>query len=201
MTDINRNPPHRNTRRWLASLAGVAVVMFLFAIVVMPPFYDAICRLTGLNGKVSAITSEEALAQAKTLATANLVAQNKSEPSQAAPFNVQFLADTDPNMPWSFVPDMRSVRIQPGVQQMVTFTVHNPTTKDMVGQAIPSISPAQAVSHLKKMECFCFQRQELKAGETRQLTMVFYLDSTMPTTVADITMAYKFFDITDQPAG
>lgn len=175
--------------QWVVGLCSVVVLMFVFAIWVMPPFYDAICRLTGLNGKVTIASAEEIAANS-----------NLTESSLLQPINVQFVTDTDPKMPWTFESQLRSVRIAPGVQQVVTFTVYNPTNKDMVGQAIPSVTPAQAMAHIKKIECFCFQRQELKAGETRELSMMFYLDKELPQTIPTITLAYKFFDITDQPA-
>lgn len=183
----------RKTRKGVLVLSAVVVGMFAFAMWGMPPFYDAICRITGLNGKVTAAVTQEEMAKN--------AANYKSESldaSSSALINVQFIADTDPAMPWSFKADMRGVRVARGQQQLVTFTVHNPTNKDMIGQAIPSVSPAEAMQYLRKIECFCFQKQPLKAGETRQLTMVFYLDKTLPKTLPMMTLAYKLFDITDK---
>ncbi len=191
----NPLPPRKKNLKLLVSLSGVVVGMFVFAIWGMPPFYNAICKLTGLNGKVIAPAS-------LTDISANRSSQitDKQRMDQHL-INVQFIADTEPNMPWSFQPDLRSVRLPTGEQKQITFTVHNPTDQDMVGQAIPSISPAQAVAHLKKIECFCFQQQPLKAGETRQLTLVFYLDKEMPSNIPTVTLAYKLFDMTKPSAG
>lgn len=193
MTTATSSPEQRKkVWQWLVGLCSVVVLMFVFAIWVMPPFYDAICRITGLNGKVTVASAED-------IAAANQPANDTTDTSLLPQINVQFVTDTDPKMPWTFESQLRSVRIAPGVQQVVTFTVYNPTDKDMVGQAIPSVTPAQAMSHIKKIECFCFQRQELKAGETRELSMMFYLDKELPLTIPTVTLAYKFFDITDQP--
>ena len=51
-------------------------------------------------------------------------------------------------------------------------------------------TPAQ---YLNKIECFCFQAQPLKAHETKQMTLVFYLDQKMPKEYEAITLAYKLY--------
>ena len=35
----------------------------------------------------------------------------------------------------------------------------------MTAQAVPSVAPSNAAAHLKKLECFCFEQQELMPGE------------------------------------
>ncbi|MGA4603891.1 hypothetical protein ACPA1U_25040, partial [Ectopseudomonas hydrolytica] len=41
------------TRRLVTRLLVVVVVMFCFGIFVLPPFYDAMCRVFGINGKTA----------------------------------------------------------------------------------------------------------------------------------------------------
>ena len=43
----------------------------------------------------------------------------------------------------------------------------------MAGQAIPSHAPMQSGRYFQKLECFCFARQELKAGEEWQFMKSF----------------------------
>ena len=52
--------------------------------------------------------------------------------------------------------------------------------------------------YYSKLGCFCFEKQELKAGEKATYVMTFYLDPEMvndPTTknLEDVTMSYTFF--------
>ena len=37
----------------------------------------------------------------------------------------------------------------------------------MIGQAIPSYAPRNAAQYFRKLDCFCFTTQTLKAGESR----------------------------------
>ena len=42
------------------------------------------------------------------------------------------------------------------------FLARNPLPKDMVAQAIPSVSPSRAAEYFHKTECFCFNQQPLE---------------------------------------
>jgi cytochrome c oxidase assembly protein subunit 11 len=64
---------------------------------------------------------------------------------------------------------------------------------DVVGQAIPSVSPSQASLYFKKSECFCFVNQLLKAKETKEMVVRFEVDKDLPEAVEVITLSYTFF--------
>ena len=56
----------------------------------------------------------------------------------------------------------------------------------------------QVLVNISKLGCFCFEKQELKAGEKATYVMTFYLDPELvndPTTknLQDVTMSYTFF--------
>ena len=65
----------------------------------------------------------------------------------------------------------------------------------MVGQAIPSYGPKVAGGYFRKMECFCFNKQELGAREARQLPVVFVVDPALPKEVGTVTLSYTFFEL------
>jgi hypothetical protein len=62
-------------------------------------------------------------------------------------------------------------------------------------QAIPSYAPQNATPHFKKVECFCFKQQTLKAHEARQMPVVFFIDPALPKDVKTITLSYTFFEV------
>ena len=71
----------------------------------------------------------------------------------------------------------------------------NATTSQLVGQAIPSYAPRHSASHFKKLECFCFQQQELKGSEKREFPVVFVIDPKLPSDITTITLSYTFFEV------
>lgn len=167
--------PALENRRMLARLAVFALVMFGFGFA-MVPFYKAICEATGLT--------------------------NLLQPD--APLNTQVdtsrwvTVELDSNtrgLPWSFTPQQRSVRVHPGELVHVVYEVRNESDTPIVGQAIPSYGPQVAAGYFRKMECFCFRKQELGANETRQLPVVFVVDPALPKEVGTVTLSYTFFQL------
>ncbi|MDX1693279.1 MAG: cytochrome c oxidase assembly protein [Ketobacteraceae bacterium] len=171
-------------KRLLKKLSFVIVGMFIFAVGILPPMYDVICDITGLNGKTSneAASTEDAVMD------------------QERMINVMFIADTDPGMPWDFAPEQRSIKVHPGEIKKIDFRVRNRTGDWLVGQAIPSVSPSQATPYFKKTECFCFNEQELDGNAEKDMPLIFYVDPELPKSVTTITLSYQLFNITDRVA-
>jgi cytochrome c oxidase assembly protein subunit 11 len=65
----------------------------------------------------------------------------------------------------------------------------------MTGQAIPSYGPRDAAQYFRKLECFCFEKQTLRAGETRRMPVVFVVDPSLPKDIGTITLSYTFFEV------
>jgi cytochrome c oxidase assembly protein subunit 11 len=77
----------------------------------------------------------------------------------------------------------------------VLYEVRNTSDAPVLGQAIPSYGPQAAAQYLKKIECFCFARQQLQANETRQMPVQFVVDPQLPRDVTVITLSYTFFQL------
>jgi cytochrome c oxidase assembly protein subunit 11 len=163
-------------QRTALKLVGVALAMFAFGYALVP-LYDVICEVTGLNGKTVRI---ETPANAK-VDTSRWV-------------TVEFTGSTMRGLPWAFRPEQQSVRVHPG--QMVTawYEAHNTVGETITGQAVPSVSPNRGASHFKKIECFCFTKQALLAGETKRMPVQFVVDPSLPGEIATLTLAYAFFN-------
>jgi cytochrome c oxidase assembly protein subunit 11 len=50
-----------------------------------------------------------------------------------------------------------------------------------------------AAQYVKKIECFCFTGQTLKAREKRQMPVMLVLDPELPKDVNTVTLSYTFF--------
>ncbi|MDM3870819.1 cytochrome c oxidase assembly protein [Porticoccus sp. W117] len=183
-TATTNNARSNANRRIVLGSVGVAVGMLIFCFFVLPPLYDALCDLTGLNAKIEESSYEAVPAAVDTSRTVK----------------VQFLATNNESMPWQFGPALEQVRVHPGEQTTIEFVANNTTGNDMVAQAVPSVVPFKAVDYFHKMECFCFERQPLKAGESAKLPMVFTIDPELPKQIHTITLSYTLFDVTEMDA-
>ncbi len=159
--------------------------MFSFVFVVMVPLYDVLCDALGINGKTSGQAYEAATIQ---------IDENRE-------IMVQFIATNSDGMPWEFRPTATMMRVNPGAVNETVFFARNPLAKDMVAQAIPSVSPARAAEFFHKTECFCFNQQPLGGQQSTEMPLQFIIDQDLPRDIKTITLSYTMFDITEMAPG
>lgn len=164
-----------------SGLMAIVVGMFAFGFMLVP-LYSVFCEVTGLNGK----TSGQYLGPLATEVVDN-----------SRTVKVQFVANRNDNLPWQFSPQHEQVELALGEREQTFFHVMNTYNTTVVSQAIPSVSPAAAASHLHKIECFCFQQQTLQANEGKNLSLLFFIDSDLPPEINKLTLSYTLFDITE----
>jgi cytochrome c oxidase assembly protein subunit 11 len=162
----------------LGKLLVVAVLMFGFGYALVP-IYKKICEITGVN----ILTPKDV--------TIEPVANTQIDKSRLV--TIEF--DANAHGPWRFRPTVSSMQVHPGEMVQVVYEVVNTQPRNIDAQAIPSYAPQQAAAHFKKMECFCFQQQTMRANEAKQMPVVFFIDPALPKDVNTITLSYTFFEI------
>lgn len=177
-----QKPQRQDNSRVITRLLGSVIIMFAFGFALVP-LYEKFCEITGFNGRTS-----------NTAAVANY----GMEVDQTRVVTVEFHTRVSRGIPWEFQPEVRSIRVHPGEVKVVNFYVENRTGKDVVAQALPSVSPGEASLYLNKTECFCFEQQPLAAGERAVMPMQFYLDPDLPDHIHRFTLSYMMYDLTDQ---
>lgn len=181
MSQANKQQPTVK-RGQLFKLVMIPVMMFGFGFALVP-LYDVFCEITGLNGKTGRVE-------------ASVVGQKPIDASRE--IEVNFIAITGNGLPWSFEPVVKKMTVHPGQIYEAMYRVSNHTARDTVGQAVPSVSPIQASLHFNKTECFCFSKQELKAGESRDMPLRFVINHDIPQDIVELTLSYTFFNIEEK---
>ena len=113
------------------------------------------------------------------------------------PLGLQFISTNNENMPWIFKPSEEVMTISTGEYYTATYYVKNTTNKTMTAQAVPSVAPSNAAAHLKKLECFCFEQQELAPGEDALLPVRLLVSDELPKNIKNIILSYTIFDVTE----
>jgi len=167
---------HAN-QQTLVKLLVVAVAMFGFGYA-MVPFYRVLCDALGLN---SVIKADQPLLN--------------TQVDTGRTLTIEFDANLRSNLPWTFTPVEKSVRIHPGALTQVIYEVRNRSDRAITGQAIPSFGPQLAGRYFKKLDCFCFTQQTLAPGEVRRMPVVFVVEPGLPQDVTTVTLSYTFFEV------
>lgn len=167
----------------VAKLCLIVVAMFGFGFALVP-MYDVFCDITGLNGKVDTLAATDV--------EYSIVADRD--------LSLEFVTSVNNSAPIEFHAETAKMKVNPGKYYQVYFTAKNMTGRHLIGQAIPSITPGLAAKYLKKTECFCFSQQAFEPGESKRMPVRFIIDPSIPERYGDVTLAYTFFDVSDNQA-
>jgi cytochrome c oxidase assembly protein subunit 11 len=177
----NERDLQRASRRDLvvAGACAACVAIMVGMAYAAVPFYDWFCRATGFNGTTQVAT-----------AGPGFVLDRK--------VTVRFDANMASGLPWKFAPEVTSIEARLGEIVTVNYTVTNESKRDTTGVAGYNVAPLNVGAYFHKINCFCFTEQKLKAGEQREMTVVFYVDPAMAkdADAADlntITLSYTFY--------
>ena len=168
-------PSHRRTAYPLIAIV-LGMLMLSYAAV---PFYNLFCKVTGFGGTTGRASVAPSTVSDRTI-------------------TVRFNADTDPALPWKFVPLEREITMRIGENRLVAFTAQNEAATETRGTATYNVTPHLAGRYFQKIQCFCFEEQRLKPGEKVTMPVSFFID---PAILADkdlagltnITLSYTFF--------
>jgi cytochrome c oxidase assembly protein subunit 11 len=173
-------PRLQGNNRTLAMLASLVVGLTFTTIVIIPPFYDWFCRVTGFGGTTA-------------------VAETGADTVLDQTVKVRFDASLEQGMPWTFKPVVRAMDIRIGETGLAFYEAHNPTDRPVAGTATFNVYPYSAGGFFTKIECFCFTEQVLQPGETVQMPVSFYVDPAMVEDIEgqfvhEIVLSYTFHE-------
>lgn len=106
---------------------------------------------------------------------------------------IEFVASVNSKLPWAFKPELSRIEVHPGALTEVWFDATNESADAIVGNAVPSVAPAEVSLYFNKTECFCFTEQLLDAGESRRMPVRFVVDPQLPKGVKTLTLSYTFY--------
>jgi cytochrome c oxidase assembly protein subunit 11 len=163
----------------VAGICGAGVAAMIGMAYAAVPLYDWFCRTTGFNGTTQVATTAPSFVLDRTI-------------------TVRFDANLASGLPWLFTPERTSIEARLGEIVTVNYKVVNESTRDVTGVAGYNVTPLNMGAYFQKINCFCFSDQTLKAGEQRDMTVVFYIDPALAkdADAADlntITLSYTFY--------
>jgi cytochrome c oxidase assembly protein subunit 11 len=171
----------------IAAACGAFVAAMVGASYAAVPLYTWFCRTTGFGGTT----------QVASAAPAHVLGRKVT---------VRFDANIGRGLPWRFAPETTAIDVRLGEVVTVYYTVVNESARETVGQASYNVTPAQVGGYFSKINCFCFTEQRLKAGETREMAVVFFVDPALAEDsdqgdLNTITLSYTFFPVREPPPG
>jgi len=173
MTERSENP---QTKSLVARLLIIAVAMFGFGFLLVP-LYDIFCAVTGIRTTIEQ-ASESELTESDALART---------------ITVEMIANRNNSAPWKFGPNEAKKSVDTGTMYETTYFAENLTAKALTATASPDIRPVEAAKYFKKIECFCFTKQEFEANEIKNMPIRFVVSKDLPEHIDTITLSYTLY--------
>lgn len=163
---------------------AITVVGLSYAAV---PLYRLFCQTTGFGGTPRS-------------AHGNTSGAIPAGPSpDARVIKIRFNADASQRLRWKFRPQQTELQVRVGETALAFYTAENLSDRDITGIATYNVTPNKAGAYFNKIQCFCFEYQRLRAHETVDMPVFFYIDpefenDLLMLDVDSITLSYTFFE-------
>jgi cytochrome c oxidase assembly protein subunit 11 len=185
MTSERQNNPSSRRHRAVAAWCVVVVAAMVGASYAAVPLYRLFCQVTGLDGTPR-------------------IASKPSDTVLDKTITIRFDANVAPGLPWTFVPEQRTVRVKIGENALAFYRATNTSDRPVHGTATFNVYPEQTAPFFNKLQCFCFTEQVLQPGESVEMPVSFFVDPQITTdkdarAVTQITLSYTFYPVAPKP--
>lgn len=174
--------PDAARNRRVALAAGAVFFAMVGLAYASVPLYKLFCQVTGYGG---------------TPQRADQLAQKITDKR----ITVRFDSNISGGLAWKFVPRQQTMTIKIGEAAMAYFDARSTSDITTTGSAMFNVTPPQAGAYFNKVQCFCFDKHTLKAGEQAEFPVQYFVDPAMlddpdAASIKEITLSYTFYPAT-----
>lgn len=174
-------------RKLVVVLLVIVAGMFGFGFVLIP-IYRIMANVYGFGGQVHGDVSDQAETRAK------LDKLLKGGVDKTRSVTLEFMVTANSALNLEFRPLTDQLTLHPGEVIEATYFVKNLSDRKLMLQALPTVSPNVAGKYVVRYECPCFQRQVLKPGESRAMSLKLAIDPALPKEVQVLTLSYRLIE-------
>ena len=92
-----------------------------------------------------------------------------------------------------FHSDQTNIILQPGEVQTINYSVENLGNKSVSAMATFQVYPPELKDFMTKMNCFCYEKQTLKAGAKEKYALVLLVDPNVTKNIKEAIIQFVYF--------
>ena len=97
------------------------------------------------------------------------------------------------DLPLKFESDQTNIILQPGEVQTINYSVENLGSKSISAMATFQVYPPELKDFMTKMNCFCYEKQTLKAGAKEKYALVLLVDPNVTKNIKEAIIQFVYF--------
>nr|BDN85867.1 heme biosynthesis protein [Microheliella maris] len=150
------------------------------------PLYRLFCQVTGYGGTTKKVGEE-------------LHKFETTKIQHNPTLTINFNSDIDSQLRWEFKPLQKEIKAKAGEPVLIFYSAKNMTDKPIIGISTYNVTPQKMGLYFNKIQCFCFEEQRLEPGESVDLPVFFFVDSSFlhdrsVKNITNLTLSYTFFN-------
>jgi cytochrome c oxidase assembly protein subunit 11 len=179
--------PRARRNRKIGLVCAVVFAGMVGAAYAAVPVYRAFCQATGYGGTV-----------------------RRAEAAPQSVVDHRLTVSFDANvrdLPFTFTAEQGPQFVRLGETKLAFFKVTNNSDQAVTARAVYNVTPDQAGTYFRKLQCFCFSDQTIGARQTVELPVLYFVDAKLLDDIntkktTDVTLSYTFYPATDaKPKG
>ena len=107
--------------------------------------------------------------------------------------STKLITSVQKNLPLKFVSEQSNVVLKPGEIKTINYSVENLGGESVSAMATFQVYPPELKDYITKMNCFCYEKQTLKAGEKENYALVLLVDPNVTKNIKEAIIQFVYF--------
>ena len=107
--------------------------------------------------------------------------------------SAKLITSVHKDLPLKFDSEQKNVILKPGEIKTINYSVENLGEKSVSAMATFQVYPAELKDYMTKMNCFCYEKQTLKAGEKQKYALVLLVDPNVTKNIKEAIIQFIYF--------
>ena len=107
--------------------------------------------------------------------------------------SAKLITSVHKDLPLKFDSEQKNVILEPGEIKTINYSVENLGEKSVSAMATFQVYPAELKDYMTKMNCFCYEKQTLKAGEKQKYALVLLVDPNVTKNIKEAIIQFVYF--------
>tara|TARA_B100000686_G_scaffold328144_1_gene387814 strand:- start:378 stop:815 length:438 start_codon:yes stop_codon:yes gene_type:complete len=107
--------------------------------------------------------------------------------------SAKLITSVHKDLPLKFDSELKNVILKPGEIKTINYSVENLGEKSVSAMATFQVYPAELKDYMTKMNCFCYEKQTLKAGEKQKYALVLLVDPNVTKNIKEAIIQFVYF--------
>ena len=97
------------------------------------------------------------------------------------------------DLPLEFESEEKNIILKPGEVKTINYFVKNLSKTSVTAMATFQVYPPELKEYMTKMNCFCYEKQTLKAGEKEKYALVLLVDPNVTKNIKEAIIQFVYF--------